>query len=557
MRREHTEESEILSLPSDPLLVITTSHRIQSLRNRHAGKAVFCLGTAPHLNEIDLSQLRGHVVIGCNQLTKRARECGISYICFQSEGRFQEFKEYIPENRSVQWIIPETVHRRNIEWSFAKRVEEKLIPVNSRFTSRGHAEYFSFDLESCMYAGDIMAVQIQLAVWMGCNPIYVLGVDADVNRIGTLYYDDTLPYKGDRDSYAYYFPELKEWLGKVKTLLWARGIKLLNAAGDLSSLDVLPKTRLSAALGRPTIGVTSKTFSQDPYLVGELKRYFPSVKLNSEGDKLEGPRLTEFLSDCDGAILGTEHLNAEVMSTLPCLRSVAKYGVGLDNFDFNAAKRHQIEVSYQKGVNSDSVAELTIAFAIMLLRNIPQSVAAYKQQRWSKLPGKELPEMTIGIIGYGHIGRVVARKFALLGAGRILVNDTVDFPVSTPAEFVSLEYLQQESDLITLHISMEERNRHFVNADFLSALKPGAFLINTARGEIVDTTALIEALTNGDLGGAALDVYEDEPRPDPRLAKCRDLITTCHIAGSSNRAIKNMGWAAIEGLLKLYLREPV
>ncbi len=548
---ETTEKS------SEPLYVYTTSQKIHSLRNRHAGKPVFCLGTAPHLNQIDFSLLKGHVMIGCNQLGKVAEEYGISYMCFQSEDRFHEFKDLITGSKGVEWIIPQTVHRKNIEWMFANKAEQRVTPINSRFTSKGHAEYFSFDLENCIYAGDIMAIQIQLAVWMGCNPIYVLGVDAEVNENGKLYFDDTNPYQNDRSKYDYYFPDLKDWLAKVKTLLWARGIKLMNAAGELSSLDVLPKTRLHAALGSPKIAITSKTFCQDSYLVREVQRYFPNIKLNNEKDKLEGAKLVEFLSDSDGVILGTENFTSDVMEKLPCLRHVSKYGVGLDNFDFASAKRHQVEISYQKGVNSDSVAELTLAFAIMLIRNIGQSVESYKKLKWAKLPGRELPELTIGVIGYGHIGKVVARKFAALGAGRILVNDLIDFPVSTPAEFVSLDYLLAESDIVTLHVSMEERNRYMVNDEFLAQMKPGSYLINTARGEIVNSTALAQALISGKIAGAALDVYEDEPLPNKGLAEAPNIITTCHIAGSSNRAIKNMGWAAIEGLLKLYMREPV
>jgi len=165
--------------------------------------------------------------------------------------------------------------------------------------------------------------------------------------------------------------------------------------------------------------------------------------------------------------------------------------------------------------------------------------------------------MMIGIVGYGHVGKVVAAKFAAIGVGRLLVNDLLDFPVSPPAEFVPLEYLLAESNIVSMHVSMEERNRHLVNDVFLQKLTPGSYLINTSRGEVVNETELVAALQSGHLAGAALDVYENEPKPNPEFAQLPNLVTTCHMAGSSNRAIKNMGWASIEGLLKLFNMEPV
>ncbi len=532
--------------------------KIEQLRNKHSGSPAFCLGTAPHLNDLDLTLLRDHVTIAINQLIRQVEQYNFDYICFQRNERFSVFREELAKTPGTTFVLTDGIAKANTAWAPAPELEQRIVNVHSRFTTPGHAEFFSFNLENCIYAGNIIAMAIQLAVWMGCNPIYILGVDAHFQDAAHAFFDDSLGTDTDIDRVnKYLFPELKEWLVKTKTMLWARGIRLFDAGGEHSSLNALPKMRIGAAVGEPTICVTSKTFSQDDYLVGELTRYFPKVIVNNCETQLNGSGLVEFLKTADGVILGTETLNAEVIGQLPCLRFISKCGVGLDNIDFEAAARHQVQIAYQKGVNSDSVAELTLAFALMLIRNVDESVRAYRDGKWRKLAGRELAELTVGVVGYGHVGKVVTRKLAALGVGRLLVNDLLDFSAEPPAEFVPLRLLLSESDIVTLHVSMGKQNYHMVDADFLNAMKPSSYLINTSRGEVVDEGALVNGLRSGQLGGAALDVYEHEPEINGELPNCPNLLTTCHIAGSSNRAIKNMGWAAIEGLLQLFDKEPV
>ena len=530
---------------------------ISDLKNRHAGKPAFCLGTAPHLNKLDLSLLKDHVTIGCNQLVLVADMYKLDYICFLRDERLKPALKVLPELKHPHYIVPESLIEAHKGDANLAKVRERVCPIHTRFTTPEHTEYFSYDLANCIYGIDSVATEIQIAVWMGCNPIYVLGVDADYRDEEKPFYDESPEDPGVRDrNLRYLFPDLREWLKKVRINLWAKGIKLMNASGELGSLQVLPRIRLGAAIGKPRIAVTSGTFSKDDYLVSELKRYFHDPLVNGDTMALVDDSLIDFLKDADGVILGTEHLNAHVIERLPCLRYVSKYGVGIDNIDFNAAKEHWVETTYKKGVNSDSVAELTLAFALMLLRCVDPSIQSYRAGKWKKLPGRELSEITLGIFGYGHVGKVVAEKFAALGVGRLLVNDLIDFPISLPAEFVSKKYLLKESDMVSMHVSMEKQNHHLVNDSFFADMKPRSYLINTSRGEVVDEDSLAGALRSSKLSGAALDVYSGEPEVNPVLLGCPNLLTTCHIAGSSNRAIKNMGWAAIEGLLKLMSIEP-
>ncbi len=526
---------------------------IAELRNLHEGEPAFCLGTAPHLNELDLQLLKNQVTIATNQLAKYANQYSFDYVCVLSDRRFSALAQDLSATGSARVVIPESLLRKH---SDADTELPEAIPVKTRFASPGHAEFFSFDLENCLYAGDVVAMAIQLAVWMGCRPIYVLGVDAKYQDKEQPFFDDSINEVDFKTANEFWFPDLREWLKAVKTRLWARGIKLLDASGEVGSLDVLPKVRLRAAAGKPRVAVTSKTFCRDEYLVKELKRFFPDVKLNESKDKLAGEKLAEFLADADATVLGTEPFSADVIEKLSCLRFVSKYGVGVNNVDFEACKRNMVEVAYRKGTNSDSVSELTLAFALMLMRRMDHSIQSYRDGKWAKLEGREFAEMTVGVIGYGHVGKVVAQKFAALGASRLLVNDLLDFPFSPPAEFVPLDYLLAEADLVSAHVSMEDTNCHLAGKDFFAKMKPGSFFINTSRGEVVDEEALVAVLTDGRLAGAALDVYEFEPEINAKLQSCPNLLTTCHMAGSSNRSIKNMGWAAIEGLLELLGIEP-
>lgn len=530
---------------------------ISDFKNAHYKKPAFCLGTAPHLNELNLDLLKDFVTIGCNQLAYCADKYNLDFICFQRNERFRRVRDILGETCHPNFIIPKNILIEDVNWRISKNLKDRICPVDVRFTSPKHADFFSFDLKECFYACDSVAIEIQLAAWMGCNPIYILGVDAKFLDSARQHFDDLQENeKNKKRIQNYVFPDIIEWLKNVKTLLYSKKIKLLNAAGELSSLDILPKIRLEAAVGRPKIVVTSKTFSNDQYLVKELKRYFPDARINTSKGKLEGPKLIEFLKDADGIILGTEPFNAEIMEALPCLRFVSKYGVGLNNIDFYAVKKNEIDVLYKKNTNSDSVAELTLAFVLMLIRQIDNSIEGYRNDEWKKLPGKELAEMTLGIIGYGNIGPVVAKKFIALGIKRLLVNDLIDFQNDPSVEFVPLHYLLKESDIVSMHVSMEKQNYHMINKDFINGMKRGAFLINTSRGDIVDENVILHALKNNQLAGVALDVYEHEPEINKKLLSAPNLLTTCHIAGSSNRAIKNMGWIAIEGLLNLFNMSP-
>lgn len=304
-----------------------------------------------------------------------------------------------------------------------------------------------------------------------------------------------------------------------------------------------------------TIAVTSKSFSKNTHLKQQLLNVFPNVKFNYADKKLTPFETIEFLQDCEGAIVALEEINEWVLSQLPKLKIIAKYGVGLDNIDLNACKKHGVHIGWTGGVNKASVAEMTLGFMLMLSRNLYTTSNQLKEGIWNKSGGSSLYGKTIGIIGVGHIGKEVIQLLKPFGC-TILVNDIID---QTPyyskqnALQCSKEEIFQRSDIITLHTPSTEHTFHLVNAKTLSLMKPTAYIINTARGDIINLHDLKSALQLGSIAGAAIDVYDTEPPQDRELLSLPNLICTPHIGGNAHEAVVAMGESAIIHLKEYFL----
>jgi D-3-phosphoglycerate dehydrogenase len=212
--------------------------------------------------------------------------------------------------------------------------------------------------------------------------------------------------------------------------------------------------------------------------------------------------------------------------------------------------RRGIALGWTGGVNRRSVAELVIAFAIALLRNIPLANRELIAGQWRQPIGRQLSERSVGIIGCGHVGKDLAKLLRAFGC-RVLAHDIRDFPEFyaehgiTP---VGLDDLLADADIVTLHVPLDATTENLLAADRLAQMKPDGLLINTARGGLVDETAVKKMLMNGLLGGAAFDVFACEPPEDPQLLALPNVLATPHIGGSSAEAILAMGRAAIRGL---------
>jgi len=232
-------------------------------------------------------------------------------------------------------------------------------------------------------------------------------------------------------------------------------------------------------------------------------------------------------------------VNAALLAAAPALKVVGRLGVGLDNIDVYACMARGIEVIPATGANALAVAEYVIGAAMLLLRGAYSSSAAVASGAWPRATlsgGRELSGKTLGIVGFGGIGGLVARLGRALGM-RVIGSDP-QVPASSPAwraegaERRELDALLGEADVVTLHVPLVAATRHLIDAAQLARMKPDAILINTARGGVVDEAAVAAALASGRLGGAALDVFEQEPLTcGSPLAGCPNLLLTPHIAG--------------------------
>ena len=298
------------------------------------------------------------------------------------------------------------------------------------------------------------------------------------------------------------------------------------------------------------VAVCSRSFSRNDELKTTISKRYANVTFNDDGLFLEGETLIEFLAGHDKAIVGLERINESILDSLPKLKVISKYGVGLDTIDLKALHSRNIGLGWKGGVNKRSVTELTIAFMIMLLRFLPQANSSVKLGGWKQIMGYSLKGKTIGIIGCGHVGKDLVKLLQPFKC-KIIVHDKVnyeDFYKKFNMEAVDLDTLLQKSDIVTLHVPLDESTKGILDSKKLSLMKPGSCLVNTARGELVDEIKLKQMLETNILAGAAFDVFAKEPPDDMDLLEMPNFFATPHLGGSAKEAIYAMGISAIEGL---------
>lgn len=236
------------------------------------------------------------------------------------------------------------------------------------------------------------------------------------------------------------------------------------------------------------------------------------------------------------------------------LRVIGRAGGGLDNIDVETAKKRHIAILNTRNAAANAAAELTIGLIISLARSIPRADHSMKEGKWIKkqLMGWELRDKTLGIIGLGNVGGRVARFAKALGMKILITKRTPPAPEllrELEAEFVLLKELLQRSDVVTIHVPLTEETKHMIGAQEIQLMKKGAFLINAARGAIVDEKALLDALKSGKLGGAALDVYETEPPKDLSLISLPNVICTPHVGAQTERAQRTVAVSIAEKII--------
>lgn len=298
------------------------------------------------------------------------------------------------------------------------------------------------------------------------------------------------------------------------------------------------------------VAVCSRSFSLNPVLRAELLERYAHVTFNDAGAKLAGDSLVAFLQGHDKAITALETVDAAVIAQLPDLNVLSKYGVGLDMVDLPALRRAGIRLGWTGGVNRRSVTELVIAFMIASLRHVPAAYREVLGGTWRQHLGGHLSGRTVGVVGCGHIGKDLIPLLRAFGCP-VLAHDLLDFPefyAQHGVEATSLDDLLSRADVVTLHVPLDASTRDLIDARRLALLKPGAVLVNAARGGIVDEPALKARLQQGLLAAAAFDVFAQEPPTDTELLALPNFLVTPHIGGSAHEAVLAMGRAAIDGL---------
>lgn len=273
------------------------------------------------------------------------------------------------------------------------------------------------------------------------------------------------------------------------------------------------------------------------------------VIFNDTGKPMSSSQLREALHDVDGYIAGLDDVSAEALEAANRLKVISRYGVGVDNVDLTEARSRGIVVTNTPGANSVSVAELTIGLILSLLRRVPQAVAAARSGGWPRMTGASLRGKTVGIVGYGAIGREAARRLRPFGC-RIVAHDPYRTSFDEGVTGTGLQELAESSDIVSLHVPATDATRGMVDARFLASMKNGAFLVNTARGELIVEEALVDAIQRGHIAGAAIDVFDREPPAgDNPLLAMEQVLVTPHMAAHSDDAINAMGEMATDDCL--------
>jgi len=298
------------------------------------------------------------------------------------------------------------------------------------------------------------------------------------------------------------------------------------------------------------VAVCSRSFSKNSILRKELLARYENVTFNDEGMQLDGDKLIDFLKDHDKAITGLERIDGSVLSKLPNLKAIGKYGVGLDMIDLNAMSSFGVRLGWIGGVNRRSVSELVLAFAITMLRKLDRVNLGVRTGEWISYGGSQLTGKCFGIIGCGNIGQDLIRLLKSFEC-KIFVHDLVEYKnffLEHEVIFCGLDELLEKSDIVSIHTPYNNNTKNILDNKKLALMKASAILINTARGGLVDEVALKNMLQSKKLAGAAFDVFCVEPPEDQELLKMENFYATPHIGGSTEEAILAMGRAAIDGL---------
>lgn len=297
---------------------------------------------------------------------------------------------------------------------------------------------------------------------------------------------------------------------------------------------------------------TSRALNGSPRLLTRLREAGHEVRVEDNPD-LDDAAMLELARSHAALIVGIEPVTAEVIDNAPELRVIARPGAGYDRIDVPAATAAGVLVTTTPGANTDSVADHTIALLLVAARQVVELSSAVRAGQWPRTVGTELRECTLGLVGFGAIGRAVGARAAAFGM-RVIATDPAPavaaMAVERGVEMVSLDEVLSRSDVISLHAPGGADNRHLIDTDALDRVRPDAILVNTARGDLVDEAAVAVALRDGRLGAVAVDVLETEPPTASPLVGLDCAYVTPHVAAYTRAALDRMAERAIDAVLE-------
>ncbi len=273
---------------------------------------------------------------------------------------------------------------------------------------------------------------------------------------------------------------------------------------------------------------------------------------NETGDRLPREDQKAMIENAYAVIAGTEKYDADMLAGAKNLKVIVRFGVGTDNFDLDAMREKGIAVGVI--ANYNSVAEFTLTLMLGLIKNLPKFDATVREGKWTRYPMGELSGKTVGIVGFGRIGRRLGELLKGFGV-TLLVHDPY-MPKEAISDFgatpATLEELLRQSDVVSLHLPATPETQHLINKDRLALMKDGAYLVNTARGALIDERALYDALVSGKLRGAALDVFETEPvvKGNP-LFDLDNIVLAPHVSAMSYETNYNGGLTCARSILSV------
>lgn len=296
--------------------------------------------------------------------------------------------------------------------------------------------------------------------------------------------------------------------------------------------------------------ITSTSFGKvikEPVEILKSKGY--KLIWNKSGRPLKEDELIQKVHDIDAWIAGVDEITAKVICAANNLKVICRYGVGIDNVDLKEATKRGIVVTNTPDANSDAVADLAIGLILAVARWIPQADKTVKEGKWERFFGYSVYGKTLGIIGMGKIGiRVMQRAQGF--KMKIIYSDLKrNYEAEKMGAIkVDLDELLREADFVTLHTPLTPGSKYLIGENELSRMRPTSFLINTARGKLIDEVALYRYLKEKKIAGAAVDVYSQEPPCESPLLSLDNVVTTPHIGGYTYEALYNMGMMVVKSL---------